>query len=59
MILDSGFLVADRSARFTVEQFERLHEQGKVPCVADFDLAVTFAQQQGMPVPTPDQVSCS
>ena len=57
--LESGFLVADRSARFTVEQFERLHEQGKVPCVAEFDLAVAFAQQQGMPVPTPDQVSCS
>ena len=57
--LESGLLVADRSARFTVEQFERLHEQGKVPCVAEFDLAVAFAQQQGMPVPTPDQVSCS
>ncbi len=57
--LESGFLVADRSARFTVEQFELLHEQGKVPCVADFDLAVAFAQQQGMPVPTPNQISCS
>ena len=56
--LESGFLVADRSARFTVEQFELLHEQGKVPCVADFDLAVTFAQEQGMLAPTADQVSC-
>ena len=56
--LESGFLVADRSARFTVEQFERLDEQGKVPCVADFDLAVAFAQEQGMPTPTVDQVSC-
>jgi hypothetical protein len=56
--LESGFLVADRSARFTVEQFGLLDEQGKVPCVADFDLAVAFAQSQGMPVPTQDQVSC-
>ncbi len=56
--LESGFLVADRSARFTVEQFELLHEQGKVPCVAVFDRAVTFAQEQGMPAPTADQVTC-
>ncbi len=56
--LEAGFLVADRSARFTVEQFERLDEQGKVPCVADLDLAVTFAQRQGMPAPTAGQVSC-
>ncbi len=56
--LEAGFLVADRSARFTATQFELLHEQGKVPCTADFDLAVAFAQGQGMPSPSPDQVAC-
>jgi len=63
--LDDGILVADHSARFTVEQFKILYEQGKVPCVADFGLAVTFTQDQRtfspehwMLAPTPDQVSC-
>lgn len=56
--LESGFLVADRTARFTVGQFERLVAQGKVPCAADYDRAVGFAREQGMPEPTPAQVTC-
>ncbi len=56
--LEAGFLVADGSWRFTVPQFERLLERGKVPCVADYDNAIRFADEQYMPRPSPEDVRC-
>ena len=56
--LDAGFLVADRTARFTAEQFGRLVNRGKVPCFADPEQVSDFAQRQALPASSVDRATC-
>ena len=53
-----SLLVADRSMRFTVEQFRTLIDQGKVPCLVDHEAALTLAAGQGLGPIQPEDVVC-
>jgi hypothetical protein len=56
--LSEGILFAGHSARISLAQLERLDSLGKLPCLADYERALDFAMEQGLPVPAPSEVTC-
>ncbi len=56
--LEDGLLVKDETARFSVEQFRRLIDEGKVPCVADHQAAQGMALGRDLGPLGPGDVVC-